>query len=165
MGTKFYVGALSNIGVLLWCTAASVSIFTSHALRRSARNEDLRRFLLWFGVLSAVLMLDDLFLLHEGFFPKYLHLPQPLVLALYGLLALGVLVRFGRSILSTDYRLLALALVFLGLSVLIDLMPPIQSVYRPLLEDGLKLAGIVLWSAYIVRTCLVVLSSRIGATL
>lgn len=162
--TEFYIGAFSNLGVLLWCAAAAVSLFTSVALRRAGRDRDFSGFLLWLGLLTALLMFDDLFLLHERVFPNHLHVPQPLVLAAYGVIALGGLVGFARTIVRTDYLLLALAFLFLGSSVLVDLMPPIRSVYWALLEDGLKLMGVVSWCGYIVRTCLVLLSSRATAT-
>ena len=68
-------GVLSNLGVLLWCTAAAVCGFASFFLRH-AQPRSPSRFLLSSSLLSVYLMLDDLFQLHENLLPRYLGLSE-----------------------------------------------------------------------------------------
>lgn len=53
-------GFISRLGVLLWCAAASICFFAAWTLRNSKQG-DTFRFLLFFALLTAYLMFDDLF--------------------------------------------------------------------------------------------------------
>ena len=106
------------------------------------------------------LLLDDLFLLHDEVLPDHFYLPQRLVYGFYGAFALGYLIRFAKTIATSDYLLLGFAFVFFGFSMIIDTLPYDEYYFdfiavgfrgRHLMEDGAKLLGIVSWSAYFVR--------------
>ena len=147
----FYIGLVSNFGVLLWCTTAAVCFFTFMVLRPTRRR--LRSFFLWSAGISTVLLFDDLFLIHEQVMPVYLGISEKKVFAVYGLLILCYLLRWWKQIRHTDYLLLAIAFVFFGLSILVDLFAK-HGLNSPIfLEDSFKLTGIVSWSAYYFRTC------------
>jgi len=141
-------GMLFHLGVLLWNAAAAICFFCySVAAGRAPRRH--RTMLLAAGLLTTLLVLDDLFLFHERLFPKYLGLPEPLTCAGYAVLVLVYLWAFRREILQTDFLLLALALGCFGVSVICDQF----FADRPwgFLEDGAKLLGIAWWCAYFAR--------------
>jgi hypothetical protein len=149
-------GLQSNIGVLIWWAGASVCLFCAVALRRAQGHGGLRSFLLWSGVITAVLAGDDLFLIHEELAPRYLQLDEKWVVATYGVAVAWYLVTFRSVILDSEYLLLLAALLFLGSSVLVDELVEHKwlSPWRIVVEDGLKLLGIVSWTAYLVSVSL-----------
>lgn len=154
-----YVGLVSNFGVVLWASAASVCLFGAWLLRNRPDAQEPAMFLASAGLLSTVLLFDDLYLLHEEIVPERLHIPQPLVLAGYALLVAWFLVRFRRLIEQTDFALLVLAGVWFAGSVLVDVLVTPEEFFifgdfagRDLIEDGLKLLGIVSWTVYLWRS-------------
>ncbi len=156
-----YVGLISNFGVLLWCAAASICLLCGWIVFQSGDNRELAWFLICAGLVSALLMFDDLYLLHEEVLPDHLHIPQKIVFLAYGALVLGFLVRFRQMILNTEFMLLGLAFGFFAVSAVVDLfVTPEEFVVfgsipgRHVIEDGCKLLGIATWSAYFIRTCL-----------
>jgi hypothetical protein len=147
-----FYGIVSTIGVLLWTATASVCIFTYIALKdRLERNQ--KKFLLFSALLTLYLLIDDAFLLHDFLVPYYLHIDQKYVVLLGLFLILAYLVGFFRMILRTEYVLIFLALVYFGLSVVMDYLSDYQGVeISYLLEDGFKLFGITTWFIYFFRT-------------
>jgi hypothetical protein len=144
----FYFGALSYVGVLAWCTAGAIGLFCGML----SRDRGARHLLIGAGGLSLVLGLDDLFTFHEIIAPGYLHLPERLVMGVYGGLVLALLAWCARTILTrTDFLLLGVGLAFFAVSVVIDSGVGDQGL-NYMLDDGLKLCGIAGWTAYIVRT-------------
>ncbi len=104
-----------------------------------------------------MLLLDDLFLIHEDAIPNYLGISEKLVFLAYGLITALYLVRFRKVILRTNYVIFAIAFMFLAASVFIDLLPglsrwiplpPMLLGENYLLEDGAKLFGITTWFFY-----------------
>ena len=145
----FYIGLLSNIGVLLWGASAAICLFTARAIRGRVEAA----YLAAAGLLTTLLTVDDLFLLHEDALPIYLHIPERLVLGSYVVLTLVFLLRFARLILRTDYLPLLFALGFFAVSAVVDVWFSRQS-WAFWVEDGLKLLGIVSWLMYFTRICL-----------
>ncbi|MDH3539860.1 MAG: hypothetical protein OEP52_07695 [Acidimicrobiia bacterium] len=164
-----YIGLVSNFGVVLWASAASVCLFAGWLL---LKNDDTRShgvFLVASGLISGLLMFDDLYLLHEEVLPERLHIPQPLVFAAYGVMVVGYLVRFRRLIMESDFALLFLACGFFAASLLVDVFVTPEEFLlfddypgRHLVEDGLKLLGIVGWTAYYWRLPTRMVRSSIG---
>ena len=159
----FYIGLVSNLGVLLWCTTAAVCWLTAIVLHHK-KSKLTSSFFLWSAGISTVLLFDDLFLIHEQVMPRYLGISEKKVLASYGLLVLGYLVRWWKQILQTDYLLLVLAFVFFGISVFVDLAMKFGLNSPDWVEDLFKLTGIVSWSAYYLRTCLTQLNGLIRSS-
>ena len=158
-------GVLSNIGIIFWCFAASVCLFCSRLLKARARRAS--RFLLYSGVVTTGLMLDDFFQLHEDAFPHYLHLPQLLIYAAYALLLLLYLLWFRADILKSDFAILGLALGLFAFSTLVDLASDRTSLFehvpgRGLVEDGPKLVAIVTWFIYFARTAFGYLAAELS---
>jgi hypothetical protein len=163
-----YIGLVSNFGVVLWGSAASVCLFGGWLLLRSPGTQPQAMFLLASGAFSGLLMFDDLYLLHEEILPERLHIPQPLVFVGYGALLLAFLLRFRRLILDSDYALLVLAGGFFAVSVCVDLVVTTEELYlfgdfavRELIEDGCKVLGIAAWTTYFWR----VATRTVGAVL
>jgi hypothetical protein len=150
----FYAGIVSNVGILLWTVAAVAACFAGSVLRLRGGDPRLARFLLASGAFSALLMADDLFLVHEMVAPYYLGIPQNVVLGSYGVLAMAGFAAFNDTIRRTEYQLFALAVAFLALSVAIDLASALVP-NEVLWEDSTKLLGIVAWCLYFTRTAFV----------
>lgn len=107
-----------------------------------------------------MLLIDDIFLIHEVVFPKYLKIPEQVIFLVYGILIFSYLLKFKQIIQNTEYIPLILAFAFFGFSVIADS----SLIYIPqswlkneglyLLEDGAKLLGIISWYIYFVRACM-----------
>lgn len=152
MHAPFYLGFFSDIGILLWCGSAALCFFTRALLPKTELTKPIRAFLFYSGLITSLLMLDDLFLLHESVFPDYLGIPENGVFVIYGNILLLYLVLFRETLLKTEYLILALAFVLIGISTVVDLLPmPIPE--DSFLEDAVKLFGIVSWFVYFLRLC------------
>lgn len=148
-------GVLSNLGVVLWGAAASISAFAAMTLRH-ARPRKTFWFLLCSALLSAYLLLDDFFLFHDELAPRYLGVDEKLVYAALGIAVCAYLIAFRRVILQTYFAVLLLALGFLGMAVVMDalLEPWLRHLghWEYFVEDGAKWLGIACWCSYYVRT-------------
>ena len=142
----FYLGMISNFGVLAWCSAAALPLFASfHLTTREAVS-----FLRWIGTLTLLLMFDDLLMLHEQVLPTYLHLPEETLYAVYFAYMCLFLSKFWRFILThTHYKILVLAFALFGVSIAIELniLPGGIDV-----EDWFKIMGIVTYAYYCIAT-------------
>ncbi len=145
----FYIGLLSHIGVLLWCSSAAICLFSFALLRKDINDRELQSFFLFAGLITSVLLLDDLFQFHEHVFPIYLHIPEKVIYIGYGTMTLLYIIRFKQMILKTEPLLLLFAFGFFGLSIVIDaiIILPLHDLF----EDGFKLLGIVSWLTYFTR--------------
>ena len=158
-------GVLSNLGVLLWCTAAAVCGFASFFLRH-AQPRSPSRFLLSSSLLSVYLMLDDLFQLHENLLPRYLGLSEKIVISALAVALFAYLIVFRRILWRTNFGALVVALGFLGVSAGEDLILETWmwrlGQWAFLLEDGAKWLAIVFWCSYCVHTSYRLLDSVLG---
>lgn len=149
-GYPIYTGFLSQIGIFLWSATAS-AILSCVAFHPKTKNSlKFHRFLAVSGMLTILLGLDDMFLLHESFFP-YIGIPENVIFACYLAFILLYLIRYFHVILETDYTVLGMALVFFGLSIVLDIVNP-QFLEAYIFEDGAKLIGILSWMVYFLRT-------------
>jgi hypothetical protein len=157
-GVPFYTGFFSQIGFLLWITTATLCIFSAHISSKSPENIMFKKFLFLFGLLSLFICFDDMFLLHEEVFPFFLGISEIGVFTTYGILVVFLLVKFYPIIIKTDYILLLMAIIFFGLSIVLDLFQ-IPDLNPYLLEDGVKMFGMVSWFFYFYSSALVIVSS------
>ncbi|WP_026006156.1 hypothetical protein [Moritella dasanensis] len=151
LGGPSYVGFISNIGMLFWAFTAAICLFSS-VIHKQGNNKTTSQFLLYSGLLTLWLLLDDMFMLHDSLLPNHLMIPEKLVYLGYVVMVLVYLVKFRTEILSHEYATLFIAFSFFALSVLADLLLEQQG-YEFLLEDGFKLFGIVTWFIFFFRTC------------
>lgn len=147
-----YVGFLSNAGVLAWAFAAAIAWWSLAVL---TVDRPRRTFLLSGAVVTTVMLLDDLFMLHEWVIPAYTGIHENVVLAALALLAAS----FGwvnRGLLRhTPWPLLAAAVVGLGVMLVLDLLEHSTSMrWHVVYEEGAKFAGLLAWCSYLVLTSL-----------
>lgn len=161
---RVYYGAISNIGILLWCVAAAVCLFTALILwLADAKSTDAGRFapaLLAAGLFSGWMTLDDLFLVHENVLPA-LGIPQKLVYVIYALITMAYLAFARRLILGGRLVMFACAIGLLTLSVGVDVVATSEGFMHVLIEDGAKLIGIAAWAAFHIEVAASVLSARL----
>ncbi len=154
-----YYGFVSNLGVFLWIGTAAIALFSALLFYLSPTLRPFFGFALAAGLLSALLGLDDAFLLHEVAFPE-LGIPQSLVLFAYiGLAAIYGLVSL-RVILSAEIWILILAVLGMGLSLGIDQI--LHSIEDSVVvaEDSAKFFGIFAWFVFHVVTLCLIFTSR-----
>ncbi|HEY9623612.1 MAG TPA: hypothetical protein V6C78_24860 [Crinalium sp.] len=154
----FYFGAISQLGILVWCVGAASCLFGYIILKQlNPREKEFPRFFLWAGLLTATLMLDDLFMGHEMIFPRYLHISEKIIYVFYAIAFSLFLISFRKTILKTNFWILALVFVFFGMSIISDaaelgrhILPPalLKRDMHLLLEDGTKEFGILSWCTY-----------------
>jgi hypothetical protein len=147
-------GILQNLGVLLWCATAAISLFTA-MLAYKLKQKSLYRFYLSGALLSAYLLFDDFFEFHEFLAPYYLMVTETSIMVALGIVVLSFLVTFRQIILQADYFFLLLSVGFLSVSVIIDFFEPWLRWLGPLrimLEDSPKWLGIACWCSYFVHT-------------
>jgi hypothetical protein len=148
--TSPFLGVVSNVCILLWCASAAICLF-SFLIFWKKGSKSTAVFFLMAGLLTTLLMLDDLFLLHERIFPQYLHWRQRYIYLGYVSMVFAYLVAFRKVIFKNNFLLLALALGFFFLSVVVDGIAAKMEDFIPLYhlyEDGFKLFGITGWLGY-----------------
>ena len=149
-------GILSNLGILLWCAAASVCFFTAMILRHAQTRETFW-FLLFSALLTSYLLLDDFFLFHEELIPQHLGLDEEIIFLVFGVVVSTHFIVFRQVIWRTNFGVLLLALGFLMTSIVIDIFLESWLLQRLdhwefFLEDGAKWLGIASWCSYYMRT-------------
>ncbi|MBI3964917.1 MAG: hypothetical protein HY329_04695 [Chloroflexi bacterium] len=159
-GLPFYVGLVSNVGALFWCATATVCLLTWATLT-GAEDRHFHSFLLWSGLLTLLLLIDDFLMLHDGLLPALFGISDKPVYVAYGTFVMFYLVRFGRLIAQTDFRPLLLALLFFGASMTLDVLNRSHIPGYHLYEDGTKLLGIASWFAYFTTVSLASLRLRL----
>lgn len=147
-----FVGVVSNLGALLWCATASV-LFFSYILLKDKLKGRSASFLLWSGLLTSLLLFDDLFMFHDYLALWHLNMEQYQVYLIYLILALTWFIKFFDEITSNDLLIFLLAGFFLGLSVVGDFILPQEGIAY-MFEDAFKFFGIVTWAIYFIRASL-----------
>lgn len=109
------------------------------------------------GILSGILLMDDLFMLHDSILPTYLHLSEYYIFALYVILLMGLVFFFWEEILQTNFYALALVVVLFGVSNGLDILTAEGVIcigeWEVFYEEGLKWIGIGWWLSYFFQTC------------
>ena len=150
MNAPFYIGAFSNIGIMLWSGAAVLCFFTAFSISRQRHLKEEFKFLIVSALITLMLAVDDMFLVHEEVFPYYFNLNANAVIITYINIFIIYIILFRARILQSEFIALGLAFFCLGLSTVIDLLPlPIEK--DTFLEDAIKLFGVVSWFIYFYR--------------
>lgn len=151
----FYMGALSYVGILFWCATVAVCAFSGLLLHQWRSPGRIIAWLVFASVVTATLMIDDLFLIHDQVFPDVLGLHEGYAFALYGSMVLLLFGWFRKQFWASRLTYLMGAIALLGLSLVIDGLPFLEANEAGIfVEDGLKLLGIVSWFLYFVEVCL-----------
>jgi hypothetical protein len=141
-------GVLSNLGVLLWTTSAAVLIFSASLIRHNPAIHQMRATLGRFAILSTILLVDDLFLIHEQVAPQNLGISEKLTYLLYAAVFVVCFWRSRSVLLNSRVDILAAALTGFALSIGLDLVPNWLPYYHYALEDTPKFIGIGLWTTF-----------------
>ncbi len=164
--THPFTGAISNIGVLLWCVTCSICIFAGIILSNNNNNNNNNHkkesvFLFSSGILTIILLIDDLFMFHDYLFYsfKQFKITQPITYSIYGILVIWYVYSFFKTIFSTRYIILGIAFFFLGMSIVTDLFIKNEGLTY-FIEDGLKFIGITSWMLYFTTTSYQLLSKK-----
>ena len=161
-------GIISNFGVLVWCATATICFYTWSVSRKWAEKERYPNFLFFSGILTIILLVDDLFLLHEKFGGR--GFSEAYTYGCYVLLTIVIFISYQKYIFKTEYIVLMIALILFGASLFIDIF---QDYFKQMIgywaiyiEDGFKFLGIVGWFGYYLRICFVEINKlcRLGKT-
>lgn len=151
---EYYIGFLSNFGIIFWCFTAAILFLSSKIAKDLRRPKPLYQFLFFSGLLTLFMLIDDLFLLHDVIIPYYLEISEKIFYLFYGSAVLALLYIYRKIILNSDYLLFFLAFAFMASSVVTDIVLTlginISDIY--LFEDGFKFMGIISWFVYFTRT-------------
>lgn len=145
-GINPLAGILSNLGVALWTASATICLFCAKLVKHRVQRD----FLIWSGTFSLLMMCDDLLMLHERILPDYFNFPEVLVLAIYLMLGLLYVAHCYKTILATRCLFFGLAGLFLGASVLTDVIGG-DYFGEYFIEEGSKLLGITCWCVYFIQ--------------
>lgn len=145
----WYVGLISNLGVLGWTTAVVTAAVGAGAANQGGRL-GAAQLLRAGATLSGLLLLDDLFQLHIVV-PRTLGQPKLLFYILYGGLGAWWALSSTRELLRTRWPLLIAAVAALAGSVVVDVAGSGTEVAL-VLEDSAKFLGILAWALYFSMT-------------
>ena len=150
-----YIGFLTGIATVLWSVAATSCLLAWLAAGRSTRSP-----FLWSAFFVTALLADDLFRLHESYYPQ-LGFSQPVVATVYGIAGAAYVWLYRSFIRANDPWLFLLGLALLGTSIATDQLVDNGPWFA---EDGTKLLGIVTWAVFYVRAALrVLVADPVGA--
>ncbi len=160
---KWYVGVVSQLGILGWSVAALSAAWSAWFARHVGRP-GAARFLGRGAVVTAILLFDDLFATH-AVVSTVLSLPKPLVqVVVVGPTGLWI-VRHRADVLRTRWPLLLAAVAALSASIVVERLTGNSMGSRATLaEDGPKFLGILAWAAYFALTSLDIARSVLAQT-
>jgi hypothetical protein len=156
----FFAGLISQIGGMLWSAALGICLFTLIFLNGQRRNIAAKKFLLGAVILTTILLMDDIFLVHEDIGPDYLHVGEKTIVIAYFLITIYFLFTNRNEILTSDYLILGVALAMFGMSIFLDAADLddydrysfiFTEQFQIFLEDGFKFVGIATWLVYFAR--------------
>ena len=148
-----HLGFLSNVGALLWCTTAAVCAFIGLRLVVDGGGRRPGLFLLATAGFTAVLLIDDFFMVHENLKMRLAY-GDVALFTLYGLGALCYGAAFAGVLRDLGFWAPLLAVGLLGVSVVTDLIhltAVVEGVWPWVLEDGSKFVGLAVWTAFHLR--------------
>lgn len=141
-----YTGLVSNVGVFLWAAGVAMCLFA-----RGMAPAGEGRFLLASAGITAVLLVDDFYMVHEWIGPNFLGIPEEAFYLAYAVMGGIYVVGYRDRILRGSGRVLLFAtgVAFAG-SLGIDLLErPPAATWQTFVEEGLKLLGIGCWVSYL----------------
>ncbi len=148
----FYKGSFSQLGILFWSGSVVTLYFSAFLIRKLFNDKSHFYYLIFFGTLSSLLMLDDLFLLHEEFYRHNLGIPEKFTQLFYILFSVAIFVYYRKTLLKTNLPILIAGFLFLALSIIADKYSGSLGSLQHVLEDGFKFTGILFWFGYSLET-------------
>lgn len=136
-----FLGFLSNIGIWLWVCSVAICFFVLIS-KKDLLNNDHKQLLLFSGILSLVLAVDDFFMIHD----RYVN--QNICYFVYGVLALILLLKYYKIILKIEPVAFILMGFFLMASIGTDIIQehiPLKYSLTQIFEEGFKFTGAATW--------------------
>jgi hypothetical protein len=149
-----YTGMISNAGIFFWSASATICFFTAVFLYRMKAPRQQFLLMLFAGLLSFVLGFDDVFQMHEKMFSNIRYVPEELFFLAYFICIVFIVVVCFKTFLQTDFVLWSLALFMFMMSLVVDKEVIKVDSDHAFWEDSYKFIGIILWSAYYLRTAM-----------
>ncbi len=151
-----YYGLFSNIGIFLWSATAAILLFSGTVLLSVHRTHKYSKFLLSFGSLTLLLVIDDFFMLHEKVLPYFFNISEKVIFIIYGIIIIYSFFQFRNIIFKNHFPTFVIAIGFLFLSIVIDqILPTNTFIFKKgdtyFFEDSLKLIGIISWCFYFIK--------------
>ena len=137
-----YIGFVSSLGAVAWAVGCGACLVGALALSGRVRLA-----LVCGGLLTAILMADDLLLVHEAYI-EFVGLPMVAAPIIYAGLSIAFLVVFREFLRRHGLWLLLVACALFAVSAAIDFALDEDAPF--IVEDGEKLFGIVTWSGFFV---------------
>lgn len=150
LGVPRYIGWQAHTVVLITMTGAVCALLGRLLMRRLGGDRTQARFLLGVGLFTMLLVLDDFLQFHESVYPWF-GIHEIAVYPAYGVIILSILWFWGRQVVHRDRVMVLLSGAFLAVSVGIDRWGSAHALWFNLIEDGAKMLGLTLWSAFLVR--------------
>ncbi|MFN0189052.1 MAG: hypothetical protein ACKVQV_10155 [Bacteroidia bacterium] len=147
-----YTGMISNAGIFFWSASATICLFTAAFLYRMKGPRQQFLLMLFAGLLSFVLGFDDVFQMHEKMFSNIRYVPEQLFFLTYLICIVFIVIVCFKTFLQTDFVLWSLALFMFAMSLVVDREIIKAESDHAFWEDSFKFTGIVLWTAYYLRT-------------
>ncbi|MGE3285945.1 MAG: hypothetical protein AB7J32_07550 [Pseudonocardia sp.] len=147
-----YIGWQAHITVLITMFGVGSVLFAALAVRMLGGGREPRRFLLAVGLFTGLLVLDDFLQFHESLYPRLLGIEDYVVYPIYAAMLALIVWTWGRRAVADNIGLVAAAGVFLSTSVLADVFLDAHTFPNyHYIEDGSKMLGFTLWTAFLVR--------------
>ena len=156
----WYSGIVSNLGILVW-TVAAASALGGAWVARETNRPSASRFLGTGGIVTVILLLDDLLLLHSTVLPRLFDIQKPAATLLVVSPAVAWLLVFAGEVRRTRWVILVGALVSFAVSLAADFVLHPAASAELLLEDGAKFLGVLAWGLYFVLTTYDIVRSTI----
>lgn len=137
-----YIGFVSSLGAVAWAVGCGACLVGALALSGRVRLA-----LACGGLLTAILMADDLLLVHEAYI-EFVGLPMVAAPLIYAGLSIAFLVVFREFLRRHGLWILLVACALFAASAAIDFALDEDAPF--IVEDGSKLFGIVTWSGFFV---------------
>lgn len=151
-GGRWYQGMITSLGILAWTVAAVSSAGAAFVARVANRPQAASAFSRA-AIVLAVLIFDDLFLLHSTVIPRFIGVPKLTVVAIEGVAVCVWLATAKAEIARTRWELLAAAGLGLGTSVLFDVFHFVGDPrWNLLAEDGAKFLGLLALAVWAVSS-------------
>ena len=147
----WYGGLVTSIGIMIWTVAAGASFGAAYISWLVGRSAAATTMAAASGI-TALLLLDDVFLLHSNVVPGMTGLPKVTLVLVEGVLVVAWWSKFSREIVRMRWELLLAAGVGFATSVAVDQLADGEGVGPLLVEDGAKLLGILALAAWSVST-------------
>ena len=142
----FYAGTYAQFTILVWTVPTAVALTAAYVMHRVGLP-GWARLLLAAGLITAVMVIDDVFLVHEAM-GKYLHITEKAAPAAYFLMIVAFVYWFRRQ-LGINALLALGALGCWGVSATLDSLLHLSSDFA--IEDGMKLVGVGIWTYMVLR--------------